>query len=190
MAKLSAGTKGWITKLYKAGSDIDEIRQKVKTNFPKITKCRIRIVVRNHLISLADELWSMAIKVKFGWKCAISNKAENLESHHLIRRGNWTHRWTVMNGIPLNSYYHTLGDDIAAHGATDVTDRFRDWMKKHHKEQWAWFEQHRDEPSRKPDIDELLNIVHRLEEETKNAYSPESKNPGERQKADEGSSKE
>jgi len=188
MAKLPAGIKGWIVKLYKDGCDIDEIQRKVRENFPKITKTRLRCVVRNHLVALADELWSAAVKVKFGWKCAISNKADNLEAHHLIRRKNWTHRWTVMNGICLNSYYHTLGDDIAAHGATDVTERFRNWLIKHQPEQWAWFEQHRNDPSRKPDIDELLNIIHRLEGETKNAYHLETTELGERGKAEEGSS--
>jgi len=190
MAKLPAGTKGWIVKLYKAGSDIDGIQQTVKKNFPKITKTRIRIVIRNHLIDRADELWAVAVKVRFGWKCAISNKAENLEAHHLIRRKNWTHRWTVMNGICLNSYSHTLGDEIAAHGATDVTERFRDWMIRYHSEQWAWFEKHRNDTSQKPDIDELLKIIHRLEGETKNAFQLNKPDLGERGKAEEGSNSE
>jgi hypothetical protein len=190
MAKMPSGTKGWIVKLYKAETDINEIQKKVKPKFPKITKTRIRSVVRRHLEDLADDLWSTAVKVKFGWKCAISNKTENLEAHHLIRRGNWTHRYTVDNGIALNSYYHTLGAVISAHGATDVTDRFRDWMKKHHKEQWAWFEQHRDEPSRKPDIEWLLKIVRFLEGEIKNGYHIESENPGARKRAEEVSSSE
>ena len=180
MAKLPAGTKGWIVKLYKAGEGINAIQDKVKQNFPKITKTRIRAVVRKHLIDLADDLWAVAVKVKAGWKCAVSSKAENPEAHHLIRRGNYTHRWNVMNGICLNSYYHTLGDDIAAHGATDVTERFRDWMKRFCPKQWAWFEKHRNDPSVKPDIDELLEIVKRLEGETKNAYHIEPKRLGER----------
>ena len=183
MAKLPAGTKGFITKLYKAGENIDEIQQKVKKNFPKITKTRIRSVVRNHLVGLADELWSTAVKVKFGWKCAISNKTENLEAHHLIRRGNWTHRHNVMNGICLNGYYHQLGDKIAAHGATDVTDRFRGWMKRNRKEQWAWFLEHRDDLSHKVDIDELLDIIKRLKGETKNAYHLETEDLGKRGQA-------
>lgn len=180
MAKTPAATKGWIVKLYKAGAQIDEIQEKVKPKFPKITKTRIRAVLRRHLEDLADDLWSTAVKVKFGWKCAVSNKTENLESHHLIRRGNWTYRYTVMNGICLNSYFHTLGSDIAAHGATDVTSRFRDWMMKHQKEQWAWFLMHRDDASRKPGIDELLEIVERLKGETKNAYHLEPEDLGER----------
>ena len=185
MGKLNSGTKGWIVKLYKAGSDIDEIRALVKVNTPKITKDSIRVVIRRHLVSLADELWSDAVKVKFGWKCAISNKTENLESHHLIARSNWTHRWTVMNGICLNSYYHTLGSEIAAHGATDVTEAFREWMQIYQQEQWAWFQEHRNDRSRKPDIDELLNIVRRLEGETKNAYHLETDKIGKREPAQE-----
>ncbi|KKM77860.1 hypothetical protein LCGC14_1365750 [marine sediment metagenome] len=178
--KITSGTKGWIVKLYKAGNDIDEIRNKVKANFYKITKSTIRVVIRHHLVNLADELWSAAVKVRFGWKCAVSNKTENLESHHLIRRGNWTHRWTVENGVCLNSGWHTLGSDIAAHGATDVTERFRDWMLQNYSEQWAWFEQHRNDVSRKPDIDELLEIVHRLEGATKNGFKVETRDLGER----------
>lgn len=188
MAKLKAGTKGWIVKLYKSGNNIDEIREKVKKNFSKITKTSIRVVIRKHLINLADELWSTAVKVNFGWKCAISNKTDNLESHHLIRRGNWTHRYTVMNGVCLNSYFHTLGNYIAAHGATDVTERFREWMQRDHPKQWDWFEKHRNDTSRKPDIDELLNIVHILEGATKNAYNLETRDLGERGSAQEGSS--
>lgn len=187
MGKLNAGTKGWIVKLYKAGSDINEIREKVKKNFPKITKSTIRVVIRHHLVNLADDLWSAAVKVRFGWKCAVSNKTENLESHHLIRRGNWTHRYSVMNGVCLNSYYHTLGSGIAAHGATDVTERFRTWMEDYHLEQWAWFIEHRNDKSVKPDIDELLEIVHRLEEATKNGFKLKTRDLGERGPAQEGS---
>ena len=188
MAKLKSGTKGWIVKLYKAGSSIDEIRSLVKVNTPKITKDSIRVVIQKHLISLADELWATAVKVKFSWKCAISNKTENLESHHLIRRGNWTHRWTVMNGVCLNSYFHSLGSEIAAHGATDVTEAFREWMQRYQKEQWAWFQEHRNDKSRKPDIAELLEIVKRLEGATKNAYGLEKRDLGERKNAEDGKS--
>lgn len=188
MAKIPAGTKGYIVKLYKAGSDIDEIQKKAKASYPKITKSSIRSVICKHLMNLADELWSTVVKVKFGWKCAVSNKTDNLESHHLIRRGNLTHRWSIDNGICLNSYYHTLGGDIAAHGATDVTERFRDWMMKIHKKQWAWFEEHRNDLSQKLGIDELLNIVRVLEGEAKNGYHIETEELGKRKKVEQGSS--
>lgn len=180
MAKLTAGTKGWIVKLYKAGANIDEIRSKVKINFPRTTKTSIRVVIRKHLIKQADELWSIAVKVKFNWKCAISNKTDNLEAHHLIRRGNWTHRWTVENGVCLNSGWHTLGSKISAHGATDVTERFRDWMRGYQPKQWLWFKEHRNDPSIKPDIDELLEIVKRLEGATKNETNTKERELGER----------
>jgi len=182
MAKLKAGTKRWIVRLYKAGAGIDEIQQKIKEKTPKITKVSINAVIRKHLVNLADDLWATAVKVKFGWKCAISNKTENLEAHHLIRRGNYTHRWTVENGICLNSGWHTLGSKISAHGATDVTDRFRDWMRINQPEQWVWFEARRDDTSVKPDIAEMLEIVKKLEKETKNGYNLENKELGVREK--------
>jgi hypothetical protein len=182
MAKLPAGTRGWIVKLYKTGTDIGEIHQKVKQKLPKITKDTIRRAIRKHLVDVADELWSTAVKVRGGLKCAISNKTENVESHHLIRRGNWTHRYTLMNGIPLNSYFHTLGDKIAAHGATDVTERFRAWMQESRPEQWAWFQKHLNDPSKKPELDEMLIIIKRLEAEIKDAYHMENNELGVRQK--------
>ena len=180
MAKMKAGIKGWIVKMYKSGSNIDEIQAKVKVKMPKITKVSINAVITKHLINLADELWAIAVKVKFGWKCAISNKTENLEAHHLIRRGNYTHRWTVRNGICLNSGWHTLGGEISAHGATDVTDRFRAWMIANNGEQWHWFEQHRDDESVKPKSDELLKIVKMLEGAAKNGFNIETRGLGER----------
>jgi hypothetical protein len=177
MAKMKAGIRGWIVKLYKSGSGIDEIHTKVKVKMPKITKVTINAVITKHLINLADELWAIAVKVKFGWKCAISHKTDNLEAHHLVRRGNYTHRWTVENGISLNSGWHTLGGKISAHGATDVTDRFRDWMIANRPGQWDWFEQHRDDLSVKPKSDELLKIVKMLEGASKNGYQIEQREP-------------
>ena len=171
MAKMKASTRGWIVKLYKSGANIDEIHAKVREKAPKITKVSINAAIRRHLVNLADELWSTAVKVKFGWKCAISNKTDNLESHHLIGRGNKTHRWSIENGICLNSYYHTLSSEIAAHGATDVTEQFREWMIRTRPEQWAWFEEHKNDKSVTPDLAEMLVIVKRLEGATKNGYS-------------------
>jgi len=132
---------------------------------------------------LADELWSAAVKVRFNWRCAYSNKTDNLEAHHLIGRGNLSHRWTVENGICLNAYYHALGSDIAAHGATDVTERFRDWMKRDRPEQWSWFEEHRNDKSVKPDSEELMAIIKKLEKCVKNGYNIDSEYIGKRREA-------
>ena len=65
-------------------------------------------------------------------------------------------------------------------GATDVTDRFRAWMIANHGEQWHWFEQHRDDTSVKPANDELLEIIRKLERETKNGYHLEERELGKR----------
>ena len=171
-SRVPRDTKTKITKLFKAGQTIPEIKAAVIDAYPKITPESIRTVVRKHISGLCDELWSKAVKIRDGNKCVISNKSSGLNSHHLIGRGNKKYRWTVENGVTLAADHHTLGNDVAAHGATDVTDRFSDWMKDNRPEQWAWFQSHRDDHEIvQVDIFQLLEISNRLKTEIEEAKS-------------------
>lgn len=160
--KLNAGKKGWITKLFKEGKLITEIRVILTPTIPKITLETVRRVIRKHLEKLALELW--ADVVKQGGKCEISGKTDNLEAHHLIGKKNKKYRYDVSNGICLNSYYHTLNDKIAAHGSTNATFYFAEWMKENRPGQWLWFlENCTDITIVSYSIDELLEICTELE---------------------------
>lgn len=166
MAKKIAGTtKTKITKLFKQGQSIKDIKAAVIGEFPKITPSRIRTVIRSHLFGLCDDLWSEAVKLRDSNKCIISKKGTGLNSHHLIGRSNLNYRWTLLNGVTLAADYHTLGGNIAAHGSTDVTQRFAEWMAEHRIAQWAWFERRMDDKSPlKVDIFILLDIATSLRE--------------------------
>ncbi len=163
MAKIRPATKGKITKLFKKGCSVKEIKAAVIDEFPKITPTRIRTVLRKHLMGKADELWSIAIKQD--GRCEISGKTEALESHHLIRRQNLLFRWHLSNGVCLSSWHHTLGNDIAAHGSTDVTDRFAEWMRANRAKQWDWFLSNRDmKNTEKVTCESLQRICAELEQ--------------------------
>ncbi len=145
MAKIRPVTKTKITKLFKQGKSLAEIKQAVSPEFPKITLTRIRVVIRKHLIGLCDELWSKAVKIRDGGKCVISGKSTGLNSHHMIGRGNYKFRWVLDNGVTLAADHHTLGNDIAPHGPTDVTERFAKWMIEHKGLQWVWMLENMDD---------------------------------------------
>lgn len=165
-SKLPGKVKERITKLYKSGKDVDEIKAVVIEKFPKITADRIRTVIRVLLYKLCDDLWSEAVKVAAGGKCAVSGKTTGLNSHHLIGRDNTNYRWVVKNGVCLAADHHTLGNPIAAHGSTDVTQRFAEWMEEYRPGQWAWFQYFKDNKTPYPvKIENLLQISKRLESE-------------------------
>jgi len=166
LAKIPASTKTRITKLFKQGKSIPEIKAAVIDKFPKITPERIRVVVKHHLEGLCDELWSKAVKLQDGNKCVISKKTDNLNSHHLIGRKNRNFRWDLMNGVTLSPDHHTLGNNISAHGSTDVTQRFAEWMVWAREDQWKWFQENKNiKTVCKVDIFGLLEVSKRLQAE-------------------------
>jgi len=170
--KIKPSTKAKITKAFKKDLSVPEIRDAVIEECPKITLERIRTIIRKHLKDLCDKLWSDAVKIRDGGKCVISGKRDNLNSHHLIGRSNYRFRWDIMNGVTLSPDHHTLGRKISAHGSTDVTDRFAEWMKKYKPKRWAWFQKHRDDKQQiKVDIYMLLETSRRLTEETEELQS-------------------
>lgn len=161
-AKTLKGLKLKIIWMFKQGHDMSSIKSSATEDFPKITLARIRTIIKRHLEKRADGLWSAVITQ--GGRCEVSGKTDSLQAHHLIHRANRLFRWNISNGISLNMYYHSLGNDIAAHGATDVTARFAEWMETHRPGQWQWFLENKDknEPI-KHTIEDVLNICTELE---------------------------
>lgn len=183
MAKIPPPVKGHITKLFKAGKSLPEIKEAVVGKFPKITLTRIRVVLKDHLFGLCDELWAEAVKIRDDGKCVISNKPTGLNSHHLIGRDNKHFRWTIINGVTLASDHHTLGNRVAAHGATDQTVRFAEWMVWNRREQWQWFLEHKENHTIcKVDIFALLKIAEGLREYIESPRFDQRGNPLARKK--------
>lgn len=69
---------------------------------------------RRYLEIKLDDLWRKAVKIKWGFKCAVCGTDENLESHHIFPRGNKGVRWDLDFGICLCVFHHTL-DNKSAH---------------------------------------------------------------------------
>ena len=56
-----------------------------------------------------DKEWTFAVKNRFNNQCAICNKKEYLNAHHIIPREFCETKWDVMNGIALCPLHHKLG---------------------------------------------------------------------------------
>lgn len=169
MKKLPQKVKMKITSMFKQNRDIKEIVAVCRPDFPKITADRVKTYIRKKLIETADDLWSTLVKIPN--KCAVCSKSNNLESHHLIGRNNWKYRYKPVNGLCLCPENHTLGNDIAAHGANDVTERFMEWFEKNRPEQFEWFMRHRDDKTiAKYSLDDLQSIIKVLEALIKYEY--------------------
>ncbi len=164
--KLTPALKRDIIRLYKAGEDVRYISGYCKTKMPKITTDRVATVLHSHYEGVADDLWALKVKEKFGFKCAVSGQSDiKLESHHLIGRKNSNYRYDPENGVCLSTWHHTLGNDISAHGSTDVTDRFMEWLMRERPEQFEWYSENRDNKAvRAYKFWELEIIVNELKE--------------------------
>lgn len=164
--KLTPALKRDIIRLYKSGEAIKDIVVHCRVKMPKITSDRVGTVLHSHFEKAADDLWSLKVKEKFGFKCAISGQSDvKIESHHLIGRKNSNYRYDINNGICLSAWHHTLGNSISAHGSTDVTDRFMDWLKDQRPEQYEWFCENRDNKAARPyKFWELETICNELKE--------------------------
>lgn len=63
----------------------------------------------------ADDLWSEAVKVNYGYKCAYCGTSDNLNSHHIYTRSRMATRWDMDNGICLCADHHTFSQEFSAH---------------------------------------------------------------------------
>jgi hypothetical protein len=79
----------------------------------------------NHkaLIKKLDKTWSLIIKLRAGNKSELSEKTENLDSHHIVRKPCYFLRYDLDNGICLTSYEHRYG----IHGSHE--EEYREHIK-------------------------------------------------------------
>ena len=166
MAKLRPSTKTRITKLFKGGTELPDIKAILKEEGFTVSVTRIKTVLRKYFMKYCDNLWSHAVKLKADNLCLVENKACSLNSHHMIGRINYKYRWDLNNGLCLGIYMHTMAHDMAAHGSTSATQAFADWMEENASDRWQWFQEHRyDHELIKVDVYFLLETAKRLESE-------------------------
>ena len=56
-----------------------------------------------------DDAWSLAVKIKAGYRCEVCGKRSTLNSHHIVGRRNRTTRWDLKNGVCVCVKHHKFG---------------------------------------------------------------------------------
>lgn len=82
-----------------------------------------------------DKKFSIAVKNRDAWRCAICNMNNNLNCHHIIPREDRTLRHDIMNGITLCILHHKFSLDISPHKNAFV---FIDWLERNRIEQYNY----------------------------------------------------
>ena len=81
-----------------------------------------------------DELWSLSVRSRDGFKCAICGNTKMPNAHHLITRKVFKYRYDISNGLTLCPDHHEFSVTCSAHTAPWGLE---DWMKESRKEQFA-----------------------------------------------------
>lgn len=56
-----------------------------------------------------DEAWSLAVKIRAGYRCEVCKKGSTLNSHHIVGRRNRMTRWDLRNGVCVCVKHHKFG---------------------------------------------------------------------------------
>jgi hypothetical protein len=79
-----------------------------------------------------DKLWSLCVKLRALGRCEKCGRTENLNSHHVFTRHNYSTRWDLSNGFCLCAKCHKF-DRFSAHNAPTefgqwaISQRGQDW---------------------------------------------------------------
>lgn len=87
---------------------------------------------KDKIEKLLDDEWSLAVKVKAGFKCEYCGATSWLNSHHIFSRSNFSVRWDIENGICLCALHHTLGNFSAHKSPMD----FSQWILEYKGQEW------------------------------------------------------
>lgn len=80
-----------------------------------------------------DELWTKIVKARDNNQCAICQKTQYLNAHHLISRKVYKYRWKIENGISLCPSHHEFSVELSAHNAPWS---FEIWLKENRPQQY------------------------------------------------------
>ncbi len=86
----------------------------------------------SYLSDKTDDLWAIAVKVNFNYRCQYCNKwpdEAQLHSHHLFTRSRKSTRWDIENWICLCASHHTLSSEFSAHKTWNEFFIWLEWIK-------------------------------------------------------------
>ena len=91
---------------------------------------------KGRLRDMADQLWSLAVKIDWAHRCAMCGHRGNLNSHHLIPRQHTATRYdSLLNGICLCKRCHQFCPVRSPH---QHGEGFRQWLESEHPSRAAW----------------------------------------------------
>lgn len=108
--------------------------EKVKARKVKAKEKKINSI--SYLSDKTDDLWAIAVKVNFNYRCQYCNKWPDevqLHSHHLFTRSRKSTRWDIENWICLCASHHTLSSEFSAH---KTGNEFFIWLESIKGREW------------------------------------------------------
>ena len=93
------------------------------------------VPAKGRLRDMADQLWSLAVRGDWNWKCAVCG-ARKCEAHHLIPRQHERTRRQLINGICLCATHHQFDPNISPH---QNAAGWLIWLEEHYSEKYWWY---------------------------------------------------
>jgi len=111
-------------------------KRKINKNTKKYQNKQARIQYRKDL-----KEWSRLVKERDHNQCAICNKKEFLNSHHLLpkEQKDSKYKLDINNGITLCSLHHKYSYDLSAH---KNPSKFYQWLITNKPNIWNWICNH------------------------------------------------
>jgi hypothetical protein len=81
-----------------------------------------------------DEAWSLAVKIKAGYRCEVCRKRSTLNSHHIVGRRNRRLRWDLRNSVCTCVKHHKFG--IESFHEDPLWGR--EWLEENRWEDYAY----------------------------------------------------
>ena len=72
------------------------------------------VPAKGRLRDMADQLWSLAVRCDWNWKCAVCGY-QQCEAHHVIPRQHEATRYELRNGIALCARHHQFDPVMSPH---------------------------------------------------------------------------
>ena len=93
------------------------------------------VPAKGRLRDMADQLWALAIKDDWDNRCAVCDRSDGLNSHHLIPRQHEQTRYDMRNGICLCCNHHQFCPDVSPH---QNAGGFLLWLETNEHERFRW----------------------------------------------------
>jgi len=93
------------------------------------------VPAKGRLRDMADQLWSIAVRSDWNWKCAVCGGTP-CEAHHLVPRQHEATRYDLRNGIALCSTHHQFDADLSPH---QNAAGWMLWLSDNHALRCQWY---------------------------------------------------